>query len=90
MRFPQRHQQQVVIAKTDHLGQRDGVMPRSFNADHFAHGRRRTLRLNDQTNQLCHASTRFSDPGGLNAMESRFDGVRRVPDPDGRLRDPID
>jgi hypothetical protein len=39
--FAQRHEQNMMIAKADHFGQREAVVPRGFNAADFADGRQR-------------------------------------------------
>ena len=67
--FAQRHQQQVMIPKTDDLGERDAVMPGGFNPADFADSGDGTLRLDDQPDDLHDAAARLRDPRLAHALQ---------------------
>ena len=67
--FAQRHEQDVMIAKADHLGQRGAVVAGGLDAADFADGGQRAFGFDDESDQLDHAPVvadhlRLSPPGG--------------------------
>ena len=67
--FAQRHEQDVVIPKTDNLGQRGTIVARGFDAAVFTDAGERAFRLDDQADELDHATVVADDLRLLDAAQ---------------------
>ena len=67
--FAQRHQQNVMIAKSDDFGQRGNVVLRGLDPANLANGRERALGLDHKTDQLNDTPASLGDPRVPDALQ---------------------
>ena len=76
--FAQRHEQDMMIAKSHHLGQGGAVVAGGFDAANFADGDQRAFGLDDQPDQLDHAPVIAQHLGLLHLAEQVLEPVDRL------------
>ena len=75
MNFPQRHEQHVMIAESNHFGQRRAVVAGGFYPANFTDGGQRPFRFDDQADELDHAPVIADDLGCLHPAQQVFHPV---------------
>ena len=76
--FAQRHEQDVMVAETDHFGQGGAVVAGGFDAADFADGDQGAFGLDDQADQLDDAAVVAEHLGLFDAAEEVFEPVDRL------------